>query len=91
VSGQGATRHDTAELGSARRKHRFVYCCVIAGTCFEVIVLAWRKYATIFFFPRFVSNTAACVDLQFLKLHYVFSSYRSIIELVKVFAVCTRT
>jgi hypothetical protein len=32
---QGATRHDKAELGSARRKHRFPYCCVIAGTCFE--------------------------------------------------------
>jgi hypothetical protein len=31
-----------------RRKHRFVYCCVIAGTCFDVTVLAWRKYATIY-------------------------------------------
>jgi hypothetical protein len=36
-----------AELGSARRKNHFVYCCVIAGTCFKVTVLAWRKYATI--------------------------------------------
>jgi hypothetical protein len=45
---RGATRHYTAELGSARRKHRFVYCCVIARTCFEVTVLALRKYATIF-------------------------------------------
>jgi hypothetical protein len=35
-----ATRHGTADLRSARRKHRFVYCCVIAGTCFEVTVLA---------------------------------------------------
>jgi hypothetical protein len=46
------TWHGTAELGSARlgtarRKHHFVYCCVIAGTCFDVTVLAWRKYATI--------------------------------------------
>jgi hypothetical protein len=32
---------------SAQRKHHFVYCCVIAGTCFEVTVLAWSKYATI--------------------------------------------
>jgi hypothetical protein len=42
---RGATRHGTAELGSARRKHRFAYCCVIAGTCFDVTVLAWSKYA----------------------------------------------
>jgi hypothetical protein len=44
-----ATRHGTAELVWARRKHRFVYCCVIAGTCFDVIVLAWRKYTTVYF------------------------------------------
>jgi hypothetical protein len=42
-----ATRHGTSEFGSARRKHRFVHCCVIAGMCFEVTVLAWRKYGTI--------------------------------------------
>jgi hypothetical protein len=36
-----------ARLGSARRKHRFVYYCVIAGACFDVTILAWRKYATI--------------------------------------------
>jgi hypothetical protein len=45
-----ATRHGTADLGSsrlARRKHRFVYCLVIVGACFDVTVLAWRKYATI--------------------------------------------
>jgi hypothetical protein len=42
-----STRHSTAELGSARRKYHFVYCCVIAGTCFDVTVLAWRKYGTI--------------------------------------------
>jgi hypothetical protein len=34
-------------LGTARRKHRFVYYCVIAGACFDVTVLVWRKYATI--------------------------------------------
>jgi hypothetical protein len=43
-----ATRHGSARLGSAQRKHRFVYCCVIAGTCFDVTVLAWRKYATLY-------------------------------------------
>jgi hypothetical protein len=32
---------------SARRKYRFVYCCVIVGTCFDVTVLARRKYATL--------------------------------------------
>jgi hypothetical protein len=37
-----ATHH-----GSARRKQHFVYCCVIAGACFDVTVVAWRKYATI--------------------------------------------
>jgi hypothetical protein len=37
-----ATRH-----GTSRRKHRFVYCCVISGACFDVTVLAWRKYATL--------------------------------------------
>jgi hypothetical protein len=36
-----------ARLSTARRKHLFVYCCVIAGTCCEVAVLAWSKYATI--------------------------------------------
>jgi hypothetical protein len=36
-------------IGTARRKHRFVYCCVISGSCFEVTVLAWSKYATILF------------------------------------------
>jgi hypothetical protein len=40
----GATR-----LGSAWRKHRFVYFCLIVGACFDVTVLAWRKYATIWF------------------------------------------
>jgi hypothetical protein len=38
---------DSSRLDSARRKHRFVYCCVNAGACFDVTVLAWRKYATI--------------------------------------------
>jgi hypothetical protein len=42
-----ATRCATS-YGSARRKHRFIYCCVIAGTCFEATALAWTKYATIF-------------------------------------------
>jgi hypothetical protein len=37
-----------AELGLAWRKHRFVYCCVIVGTCFNVTVLAWHKYATLY-------------------------------------------
>jgi hypothetical protein len=43
-----ATRHGSAQLCSARRKHHFVYCCVIAGACFDVTVLAWHKYTTIF-------------------------------------------
>jgi hypothetical protein len=43
----GSARLCSGLLCSARRKHRFVYCCVIAGTCFDVTVLAWRKYATI--------------------------------------------
>jgi hypothetical protein len=37
----------SARLGSARRKHRVAYCCVNVGACFDVIVHAWRKYATI--------------------------------------------
>jgi hypothetical protein len=40
-------RLGTTELGSARNKHRFVYCCVIAETGFEVTVIAWCKYTTI--------------------------------------------
>jgi hypothetical protein len=39
--------HGSALLGMAWRKHRFVYYCVIAGVCFDVIVLVWRKYAII--------------------------------------------
>jgi hypothetical protein len=42
-----ATRHGTADLGSAQRKHRFVYSCLIVGACFDVTVLAWRKYVTL--------------------------------------------
>jgi hypothetical protein len=42
-----ATRDGSALLGSARRKHRFVYCCVIVGACFDVTALAWSKYATV--------------------------------------------
>jgi hypothetical protein len=44
--------HDSSLLGStllstARRKHHFVYCCVIVGACFDVTDLTWRKFATI--------------------------------------------
>jgi hypothetical protein len=46
---RGATRHGTAEVGSARRKHPFVYCCVIAGTCFDVTDFTWHKSAKILF------------------------------------------
>jgi hypothetical protein len=42
-----SSRHGRAGLGSARKKHSFVYCCVIAGTYFEVTVFAYRKYAII--------------------------------------------
>jgi hypothetical protein len=44
----GSVRLSSVLLGTARRKHRFVYYCVIAGACFDVTVLTWRKYATIF-------------------------------------------
>jgi hypothetical protein len=40
-------RRCATRLGSARRKHRFVYCCVIVGACFVVTVVARRKYTTI--------------------------------------------
>jgi hypothetical protein len=41
------SRLGSAILGTARRKHRFVYYCVIAGACFDVTILTWRIYATI--------------------------------------------
>jgi hypothetical protein len=41
------TMHDSSQLGSAWRKHCFVYCCIIVRACFDVTVLAWRKYSTI--------------------------------------------
>jgi hypothetical protein len=57
---RGDARLVTAQLGSARlgsarigsnllgtEKTPLLYCCVIAGACFHVTVLAWRKYATI--------------------------------------------
>jgi hypothetical protein len=47
VARRGDARLITARLGSALRKHRFVYCWVIVGTCFDVTVFAWRKYVTI--------------------------------------------
>jgi hypothetical protein len=45
----GSPRLGSAILGTARRKHRFVYYCVIAGACFDVTILTWRKFATISF------------------------------------------
>jgi hypothetical protein len=36
-----------ARHGTARRKLRFVSCCVIVGVCFDVTVPAWHKYATV--------------------------------------------
>jgi hypothetical protein len=64
-----ATRHGTAEFGSAQRKHRFVYCCVIAGTCFDVPILTWRKYATIClcFYRRIMIDVIALNELLFLS------------------------
>jgi hypothetical protein len=45
----GSVWFGSALLGTAQRKHHFVYCCVIMGACFDVTVLAWRKYTTISF------------------------------------------
>jgi hypothetical protein len=42
------TRYETHHC-SARRKHSFTYCCMIVGACCDVTVLAWRKYATIYY------------------------------------------
>jgi hypothetical protein len=36
---RGDARLVTARLGLARRKHRFFYCCVIVGACFDVTYL----------------------------------------------------
>jgi hypothetical protein len=44
-----AMRDESSRLNSARRKHRFVNCSVIAGACFDVTVLAWRKYTTLYY------------------------------------------
>jgi hypothetical protein len=44
------SRHFRPRLGSARRKHGFLYCCVKVGACFDVTVLAWRKYVTLILF-----------------------------------------
>jgi hypothetical protein len=43
----GSPRLGSAILGTARRKHRFIYYCAIAGACFDVTILTWRKYATV--------------------------------------------
>jgi hypothetical protein len=63
-----ATRRGLVRLGLARRKHRFIYCCVIAGMCFDVTVLAWRKYATIFlhgiFYFRIFPYEKSCVHFS---------------------------
>jgi hypothetical protein len=39
-----ATRHGSALLGSKRREHRSVYCCVIAEACFDVTVLSPHSF-----------------------------------------------
>jgi hypothetical protein len=61
------SRHDRPRLGTVRRKHRFVYCCVIAGTCFEVTALAWRKYATIYIYIYIYIYIAEWVWVQTLN------------------------
>jgi hypothetical protein len=83
---RGATRHDTAELGLAWRKHRFIYCCVIAGTCFKVTVLAWRKYATIHCDDIFVwiSLIFVVVILSSIQTAHWFNAVHSQV-IVKVF------
>jgi hypothetical protein len=60
---------DSSRFGSARRKHRFVYCCVIAGACFDVTVLAWRKYATIYIYTHTHMLLLCC---------YMFRPYKAI-------------
>jgi hypothetical protein len=66
-------RRCATRLGSARRKHSFVKCCLIAGTCFDVTVLAWRKYATIFYFSLlFVLMELLLLLLLLLLLFYYY-------------------
>jgi uncharacterized protein YqiB (DUF1249 family) len=48
-------------LVTTRRKHRFVYCYVIAGTCFDVTVLEWSKYATILIYIIVVAIVFDCI------------------------------
>jgi hypothetical protein len=43
-----ATRHGTAELGKARTKHRFVYCCVIAVFTEALLINSLSKSVTTF-------------------------------------------
>jgi hypothetical protein len=46
----------SARFESSRRKHCFIYCYIIAGACFDVTVLSWRKYATIFSIREYCRN-----------------------------------
>jgi hypothetical protein len=75
------THHSTADLGSVQRKHRFVYCCIIMGACFDVTVLAWRKYATIYSRPEiypctsFLTQLLASSCLSMLCMMYSVISY----------------
>jgi hypothetical protein len=43
-----ATRQGTAELGTARRKHRFVYCCVVAVFTEALPINSLSKSVTVF-------------------------------------------
>jgi hypothetical protein len=54
----------TAPQSSVSRKHRFVYCCVIEERFFDVTVLIWRKYATIYVRKR-SSCVLCCHNLNF--------------------------
>jgi hypothetical protein len=57
----------SAQLGRAQRKLCFVYYYVIAGTCFDVTVLVWRKYTTLLPPLRlFVPNNPTVCHLSFL-------------------------
>jgi hypothetical protein len=68
-------------LGLAQRKHCFVYCCIIVGACFDVTVLAWRKYTTIYM--RFLGNGAGSEVLELGQIKLLRSEDHSKMTKVK--------
>jgi hypothetical protein len=80
----GSARFGSALLGTARRKHRFVYYCVIAGACFDFTVLTGVNT------PHYLSIHPSIHPSNYLPTYLPFclSTYLPIYLLSTIYSPC---